>query len=69
MSISVINAAAAYEAPKQTAEKVAKTGPVVQAETNVPVIETQPVVQSNGSEAGNSGTEQDREKEKNLSMV
>lgn len=69
MSISVINAAAAYETPKQTVEKAAKTGPVVQAETSVPVIETQPVVQSNGSEAGNGSIEQDREKEKNLSMV
>lgn len=62
MSISAISAAGSFEMPRQTTDKNVKVEPVQVAPTKVPVTETQPVMASNGSEAGNNGQEQQEEK-------
>ena len=60
MSISAINAAASYEAPKQSS---AKAEPVEMVMTRETPAQTQPVTASNGSETG-YGSEEQQEKEK-----
>ena len=67
MSISAINAAASYEAPKQSS---AKAEPVEMVMTRETPAQTQPVTASNGSETGyGSEEQQEKENEKNLNMV
>lgn len=64
MAISVMNAMASFEAPKQVekpekVEKVAKAEPSAVANA-VPAAETQPVMATIGNEAGNSTAEQEK---------
>lgn len=70
MSISAINAAASFEAPKQSTAKTVKAEPVEMAATREIPAQTQPVAASNGSETGYGSEEQQgKENEKNLNMV
>lgn len=70
MSISAINAAASYEAPKQSTAKAVKAEPVEMVMTRETPAQTQPVTASNGSETGYGSEEQQgKENEKNLNMV
>lgn len=70
MSISAINAAASYEAPKQSTTKAVKAEPVEMVMTRETPAQTQPVTASNGSETGYGSEEQQgKENEKNLNMV
>ena len=70
MSISAINAAASYEAPKQVekTEKAVKVEPVAVANT-APAVETQPVAALFGSSAGNNTSEQEKGQQPGRNMV
>ncbi|MDE6875496.1 MAG: flagellar protein FlaG [Lachnospiraceae bacterium] len=69
MAISAISSVATYEAAKQPVERTAKAEPVKTNVDRAPVVETQPVPVTNGSETGNGTSEQGKDSEKNANRV